>query len=125
MKPLKTLTLSGLALVTVLMVSHGAYAAGLDTDADGIPDASEVLLGTDPMTPDTAGDGRNDLEDKAPVSLADPIVQGGAAAPFATSSHTRASSGSIGQKPPIWNNSSWAGSAPFRLSRVKARSASR
>jgi hypothetical protein len=83
MKPLKTLTLSGLALVTVLMVSQGAYAAGLDTDGDGIPDASEVLLGTDPMSSDTDGDGLNDLEDKAPVSLADPIAQSGPAAPFA------------------------------------------
>ncbi len=83
MKPLKTLTLSGLALVTALMLSHGAYAAGLDTDGDGIPDASEVLLGTDPMNPDTDGDGLNDLEDQAPVSLADPIAQSGPVAPFA------------------------------------------
>ena len=83
MNPLKTLTLSGLALVTALMLSHGAYAAGLDTDGDGIPDASEVLLGTDPMNPDTDGDGLNDLEDQAPVSLADPIAQSGPVAPFA------------------------------------------
>lgn len=83
MNPLRTLAVSSLALVTALMLSSGAFAASVDTDGDGIPDASEVLLGTDPMNPDTDGDGLNDLEDTAPVSLADPIAQSGAPAPFA------------------------------------------
>ena len=61
MKRTNTLAVSALALVTALMLSHGAYAAGVDTDGDGIPDASEVLLGTDPMNPDTDGDGVDDL----------------------------------------------------------------
>ena len=83
MKLLKTLSASTLALTTALALSHGAMAAALDTDGDGVPDASEVLLGTDPMNPDTDGDGLNDLADPAPVSLADPIAQTGAPAPFA------------------------------------------
>ncbi|MBN9310925.1 hypothetical protein [Devosia sp.] len=83
MKPLNTLAVSAMALVAALMLSHGAYAAGVDTDGDGIPDASEVLLGTDPLNPDTDGDGVNDLKDSAPLSAPDPIAQSGAAAPFA------------------------------------------
>lgn len=83
MKRTNTLAVSALALVTALMLSHGAFAAGVDTDGDGIPDASEVLLGTDPMNPDTDGDGIDDLKDTAPLSLADPTPQSGAAAPFA------------------------------------------
>lgn len=83
MKLLKSLTVSSLALVTALALSQGTMAAALDTDGDGVPDSSEVLLGTDPMNPDTDGDGINDLEDTAPVSLADPIPQTGAPAPFA------------------------------------------
>jgi len=83
MNLLKTLAVSSLALAAALTLSQGAMAAPLDTDGDGVPDASEVLLGTDPMNPDTDGDGINDLDDTAPVSLADPIPQGGAPAPFA------------------------------------------
>lgn len=83
MKLLTTLTVSSLALVTALALSHGAMAAGLDTDGDGVPDTSEALLGTDPLNPDTDGDGINDLKDAAPVSLADPIPQAGASAQFA------------------------------------------
>ncbi|MGV8834096.1 MAG: hypothetical protein ACOH2N_19170 [Devosia sp.] len=83
MKSTKTLAVSAMALMTTLMLSHGAYAAGVDTDGDGIPDASEILLGTDQLNPDTDGDAINDLKDNAPVSLADPIAQTGAPAPFA------------------------------------------
>ncbi|MBU1306758.1 MAG: hypothetical protein KKF33_14730 [Alphaproteobacteria bacterium] len=83
MKSTKTLAVSTMALMTALMLSHGAYAAGVDTDGDGIPDASEILLGTDQANPDTDGDSINDLKDTAPVSLADPIAQTGAPAPFA------------------------------------------
>lgn len=83
MNLLKTLSVSALALATALTLSHAAMATGPDTDGDGVPDASEVLLGTDPLNPDTDGDGLNDLVDPAPVSLADPIAQTGAVAPFA------------------------------------------
>ncbi len=83
MKRTHSFAVSALALVTALMLSQGAYAAGVDSDGDGIPDASEVLLGTDPMNPDTDGDGVNDLKDTAPLSAAEPIAQSGAAAPFA------------------------------------------
>lgn len=83
MKTSNTIALAAVALVTALMISNGAYAAGVDTDGDSIPDASEVLLGTDPLNPDTDGDGVNDLKDEAPLSATDPISQSGAPAPFA------------------------------------------
>jgi YD repeat-containing protein len=37
-----------------------AYAFGPDTDGDGLPDAFELLLGSDPLNPDTDGDGLPD-----------------------------------------------------------------
>lgn len=83
MKLLKTLSVSSLAVLAALTLAQATQAAGLDTDGDGVPDTSEVLLGTDPMNPDTDGDGIDDLADAAPVSLADPIPQAGAPAPFA------------------------------------------
>jgi len=43
--------------------------AGIDTDKDGIPDNAEKVLGTDPLNPDTDGDGINDKEDNNPVSF--------------------------------------------------------
>jgi hypothetical protein len=36
-----------------------AYARG-DADSDGLPDAAEYALGTDPTLPDTDGDGVGD-----------------------------------------------------------------
>jgi len=53
----------------------GSAASGTDTDGDGIPDAAEVLLGTDPQNPDTDGDGQNDKVDKNPLKADNPIVE--------------------------------------------------
>ena len=53
-------------------------AAAADADGDGIPDAAEKLLGTDPMVSDTDGDGVNDKADKAPLEAENPIPQTGA-----------------------------------------------
>ena len=54
-----------------------------DGDGDGIPDAAEALLGTDPMMADTDGDGANDLADADATYLDNPIDPAGSAAPFA------------------------------------------
>ena len=39
----------------------------MDSDKDGIPDTAEKVLGTDPLNPDTDGDGINDMQDKNPT----------------------------------------------------------
>jgi hypothetical protein len=39
----------------------------IDSDKDGIPDAAEKTLGTDPLNPDTDGDGLNDRVDPHPT----------------------------------------------------------
>ena len=54
-----------------------------DTDGDGVPDASEVLLGTDPMVVDTDGDGVNDLADTDAAFMPNPMKMDGSVAPFA------------------------------------------
>lgn len=74
-------TTTSLALILSL-VGTMTWAAGPDTDADGVPDTAEPLLHTDPANPDTDGDGQNDLADAAPVMAPDPTVAGGAASPF-------------------------------------------
>ena len=51
--------------------------AATDTDGDGIPDAAEPVLGTDPLNADTDGDGVNDLADKQPLIAENPIAQTG------------------------------------------------
>lgn len=71
------------AVALVLGMPLAAHAASAkDSDKDGIPNNAEVLLGTDPLNPDTDGDGINDLKDKQPTFLADPISQSGKPAPF-------------------------------------------
>ena len=71
------------ALAVILsLVGSMSMAAGQDSDADGVPDAAEPLLHSDPGNADTDGDGQNDLADAAPVSAPDPTVAGGAPAPF-------------------------------------------
>ena len=78
---------STLALVSILgltLASPGvSQAATTDTDADGVPDASEALLGTDPMMADTDGDGQNDLADTDPTVAPNPLDMTGAPATFA------------------------------------------
>ena len=53
-----------------------------DTDLDGVPDASEVLLGTDPLVADTDGDGVNDLADADATFMPNPMKMDGPPAPF-------------------------------------------
>jgi hypothetical protein len=73
-------------LISVLIVnavlSLPAAAQTLDTDGDGVPDASEALLGTDPMVADTDGDGENDLADADAGFMPNPMKMDGPAAPF-------------------------------------------
>ncbi len=77
MKPIHTATLLALVLSAGM-----AHAAGPDADGDGVPDAAEPLLHTDPMNADTDGDGQNDLADAAPVVAPDPMTQAGMPAPY-------------------------------------------
>lgn len=82
MKLRTTTTAASLSLILSLFAASGiAHAAptGIDTDHDGIPDAAEVLLGTDPLNADTDGDGINDLKDPKPLDAANPITQQGKA----------------------------------------------
>ncbi|MBI1418895.1 MAG: hypothetical protein GC146_16885 [Limimaricola sp.] len=76
--------LSTLALASLLglTMTTGVMAQNKDTDGDGIPDSAEALLGTDPLVADTDGDGQNDLADKDPTFMANPIDMTGAPAPF-------------------------------------------
>ena len=46
-------------------VSH--TSGNVDSDGDGIPNSAEKVLGTDPLNPDTDGDGINDLQDTTPT----------------------------------------------------------
>jgi Bacterial TSP3 repeat len=55
----------------------GASADTQDTDGDGIPDAAEALLGTDPLMADTDGDGIDDRLDPQALQAANPIAQVG------------------------------------------------
>ena len=66
-----------------LALTVPGHSQTLDTDGDGVPDSSEVLLGTDPLAADTDGDGQNDLADTDPVFAPNPIDATGPAAPFA------------------------------------------
>lgn len=50
-------------------------ANGKDTDGDGIPDAAEKILGTNPYTADTNGDGITDKLDKTPLYTVNPIKE--------------------------------------------------
>ncbi len=72
------------AMIAALGITMAApvMAAGKDTDGDGVPDAAEPLIHTDPQNADTDGDGMNDLKDDNPVFAADPIKADGAATPF-------------------------------------------
>ncbi|MGE4421691.1 MAG: hypothetical protein AB7D39_05290 [Pseudodesulfovibrio sp.] len=77
-----SLVIAAVLLCGILYVAP-ALAAQPDADNDGVPDASEPLLQTDPMNRDTDGDGLDDLKDNKPVFAENPIDLGGAEPPFA------------------------------------------
>jgi hypothetical protein len=77
----KHITIAALASILGLGLA-GASMAQTDTDGDGIPDAAETLLGTDPLQADTDGDGQNDLADANPVFMENALDTAGATAPF-------------------------------------------
>ena len=65
--------------------NSSASASGADTDSDGIPDAAEATLGTDPNNPDSDGDGQNDLADQQPTFADNPIQESSTDAAFTIS----------------------------------------
>ena len=71
------LNASALALLMALAAGTLPASAATDTDGDGVPDAAEAVLGTDPLVADTDGDGVSDLADKQPVNAENPISQTG------------------------------------------------
>lgn len=69
---------AGLCLALLIASNAiGAPADTKDTDGDGIPDAAEALLGSDPWMADTDGDGINDKLDPQATQAANPIAQVG------------------------------------------------
>jgi hypothetical protein len=72
-----TSSLASLGLLIALAAAIPSALAAADADGDGVPDAAEPVLGTDPGNADTDGDGVNDLADKAPASAENQIVQDG------------------------------------------------
>lgn len=74
MRLLRPLALTSVCLT---LLWAGPSVAATDADGDGIPDAAEPVLGSDPQSADTDGDGLNDFADPEPMAVADPIVAAG------------------------------------------------
>jgi len=60
----------GVVSATVIPTNNAGSA--VDSDKDGLSDNVEKVLGTDPLNPDTDGDGINDREDKTPLNADSP-----------------------------------------------------
>jgi hypothetical protein len=73
---LKT-TFATTSLLALLLLTPAPAQAANDADGDGVPNAAEPVLGTDPKNADTDGDGVNDLKDKNPVFAENPIARDG------------------------------------------------
>lgn len=100
-KRIYTLILTAIALSFLLAACSGNAATatgstgstnssstttdGPDTDGDGIPNAAEALLGSDPNNADTDGDGQNDLADQNPMMAENPIQESSTAVGFTIS----------------------------------------
>jgi hypothetical protein len=54
-------------VVSATVIPNTNTGIAVDSDKDGLPDNVEKVLGTDPLNPDTDGDGINDKEDKTPL----------------------------------------------------------
>jgi len=65
---------STLPLFVAALLGLSFAQAGPDTDGDGITDAAEVILGTNPNNPDSDGDGIDDLNDTNPTLVDTPLV---------------------------------------------------
>lgn len=67
-------TIGALALGSALYMASPSRAATLDSDGDGLSDAYEVSIGTDPFNNDTDGDGFYDGIEDANRGTADPLA---------------------------------------------------
>jgi hypothetical protein len=77
MKDSNKTVFANISLFALLLLSSVPAQAANDADVDGVPNAAEPVLGTDPKTADTDGDGLNDLKDKNPVFAENPIARSG------------------------------------------------
>lgn len=75
-----------------------------DSDGDGLPDNAEVLLGTDPLNPDTNGNGINDKDDPDPINAGAPVEQATTANPETTTKPTATDTATKPTPPPAIAN---------------------
>jgi hypothetical protein len=66
-----------LLISVALLIAAMGVAKAADADGDGVPNAAEKVLGTDPSQADTDGDGVNDLRDKDPVFAENTLLKPG------------------------------------------------